>query len=297
MTEEDSRLPIPPRPLKRDGLLAEVHEPEGRLLAYIGETDDGRTVKLPVDSLGRPRKLEEPPPPPCLNWYLGLGTRRYPNRTYAFGYGFAVCSAYKDIVTTGLYRAYAEHLPNDWLDAADGLLLPFDAIGSRPNTYEGDTAYYAGIELAVRSARPSLAESLLPFCQRHGLAALPSGLGWLLSLCIGKAERGYDGPGLLHLDVDWPLEKPVAPLDGREIPEYDALVAYAFLTGAHLIDGVLPKGAEYRLGLQRRFEHAKNELGIHRPSGRPHRSAFDDFSDVLKNISDYSDMLTRTVSS
>jgi hypothetical protein len=268
--------------LLRQAVKATKHGVPVRVLDIETEQDYGWFRE---DSLRRIRKfsdtvaLEHPLIPP--GW-----RSRHPHPAYALGHRWAVSYEYQ-LLLIDLFRA--GHCPTDVLTLAAGLDLP--APDESFLTYAGMVAYRQAVASAVGELKPQLVERLLPAAGRHGLDALPWGLGWLIETAVVCADnQGLQGKITkvkLKPVMGNSLLTETSPVDPRCNPAKDALLLYLWLSGAykdgiarHLVAPFLPLGfgenpsqsggLQFISGdLKRKAMRLKAELGARRPTGRP----------------------------
>jgi hypothetical protein len=197
--------------------------------------------------------------------------------------------------------------PPDFLALAAGLELP--PPDESFFTYAGMIAYRQAVAAAVGEIRPQLVENLLPVAGRHGLDALPWGVGWLIETAVVQAI-GYGPKDNVTKVIIKPVKgnaplpetSPVAP---RQDPAEDALLLYLWLTGAykdgiarHIVSPFLPlgfgdnpsrnEGQQLISGdLKLRAMRLKAQLAARRPRGRPPGRARWDKDEIYFVLANY----------
>jgi hypothetical protein len=244
---------------------------------------DNPDVRYRVDSLGRrravPRKPDDDP-------IFGPGMKkRFPHPAYALGYAWAVSYEYQMILISLFTRC---QWPNCIKELDSGLIYPVDE--RRIGSYEGMVAFESATAESIRLIRYELVDALRPFAIRHGLDAVPWGLGWLYR----SVPRRWTDQSIT-VKVNLPELTPTRRrTDPRTTPALDALLLYLWLTGGwrdpaaqKILNPAVcfecdvsdspqcPKllcfarGQDRPEGLMLRINRTKSALGVHRPPGRP----------------------------
>ena len=137
-----------------------------------------------VDSIGRIRQISGDAPRD--HWLLPPGSvTRFRHPAYILGYRKAVSYEY-ELLMVDLFSLYGEP---DEDSRACAAAISYPSAGPEYHTYGGYVEYYQAIEAAIVDRRPELIRRLAPLAARHGLDALPWGMGWLVRYTTGYAPQ------------------------------------------------------------------------------------------------------------
>ena len=225
---------------------------------YI-DRSTGATAWFQRDKVGRARRMTG-------EQAIGLGEllppgwrRRFPHPLYAYGYERAVAHEY-EMLTGDLFVR-----PRPWREKARALARGLTVRDGPDGDYQLWVRHCQGIAKTVEDARPCLMTALEPIAYRHGLDAVPWGMGWMLRHFV-EVQPGY-GPD---------PEPTKGPPRGQRVPATDALLLYVYLTGHHwdpqaraIIKPIID--LDLVVDPKRRVQVIKSALGAKRKRGRPPR--------------------------
>ena len=222
-----------------------------------GYTDVGtwETAWFRRDKIGRARRMTGEQAdelglliPPGLR-------RRFPHPAY--GYERAVAYEY-ELLTGDLFVR-----PRAWLENAEALASGLTVQDGPYGDYGLWAKHCQAIAISVKGTRPSLIKALEPIAHRHGLDAVPWGMGWLLKHFVEVQPACGLDPG--------PTK---GPPRGQRDPAIDALLLYVHLTGQlwdPQAEAIIKPVIDLNLvgDRKRRVQQIKSALGVKRKPGRP----------------------------
>ena len=221
------------------------------------QVGSGVTAWFQRDKIGRARRMTGEQDDE-LGLLLPPGwRRRFPHPLYAYGYERAVAHEYEMLTGDLLFGSRPWHEKAKAL--ASGLIVQDGPYGD----YQRWVRHCQAIAKAIEGARPSLVTALEPIAYRHGLDAVPWGMGWMIRHFV-EVQPGY------RLDP----EPTKGPPRGQRDPAIDALLLYVHLTG-HLWDPQTRAIVKPVIDLDavadpvRRVQEIKSALGAKRGPGRP----------------------------